>query len=57
MYFLALSNYMFWIEKSIMGLIQNLITDVIQLHAECMVYCCVYYGIAHHINIITVKLC
>jgi len=55
-YFLTLNNYMFWIEKFIIGLIQDLITGIIQLHAECIVYCCVYYGILHHINVITVKL-
>jgi len=49
-YFLTLNNYMFRIEKSIIGLIQDLITGIIQLHAKCIVYCCVYYGIPHHIN-------
>jgi len=47
---------MLWIEQSIMGLIQGLTANKMQLHAEHIAYRCVYYGIPHHIYINTVKL-
>ena len=45
---------MFWTEQSIMGLIQGLTLNKMQLHAENIAYLSVYCGIPHHINIIII---
>ena len=50
---------MFWIEQSIIGLIQDLTADKIQLHAEHIVYSinlCFCCGVPHHINITKIQM-
>jgi hypothetical protein len=47
---------MFRSEQSIIGVMQDLITSTMELHAKNIVNRCVYCGILRHINIITMEL-
>jgi hypothetical protein len=47
---------MFLTVQSINRLIQDLITNTLELHVENIEQRCVYYEILRHINIITMEL-